>query len=125
MRRRLPPPWAYSAEGLGRGVSVSAGRQSAPSMFSSPSERASLSLNDVDVALTGLSEMAGEGVEQRRKELLSTLLARSTEAEQWCLRRLLLGELRQGALEGLVAAAVADASRSQRRKPEARIGAHW
>lgn len=75
-----------------------------------PAERASLSLTDVDVALTSLSEMAGGGVEQRRVELLSTLLSRATEAEQRFLRRLLVGELRQGALEGLVAAAVAEAS---------------
>ena len=67
----------------------------------------SLTLGDVDTALSELEELAGEGVETRRRDALGALLARSTEKEQLFLRRLLVGELRQGALEGIVTNAVA------------------
>jgi DNA ligase-1 len=66
-----------------------------------------LTLAEVDATLGSLAEMSGPGVESRRRDELSSLLARATESEQRFLRRLLVGELRQGALEGIVADAVA------------------
>ena len=67
----------------------------------------SLTLVDVDTALSELEELSGEGVEARRRDALGALLARATDAEQLFLRRLLVSELRQGALEGIVTNAVA------------------
>ena len=66
-----------------------------------------MTLVDVDTALSELEELSGEGVEARRRDALGALLARATDAEQLFLRRLLVSELRQGALEGIVTNAVA------------------
>ena len=66
-----------------------------------------LTLADLDAALARLAELSGAGVEERRREQLRTLLSSATAAEQLFIRRLLVGELRQGALEGLVTDAVA------------------
>lgn len=50
------------------------------------------------------------GSQARRRQLLEELLRRATGDEQAFLRRLLVGELRQGALEGLMVDAVSAAS---------------
>ena len=71
---------------------------------------ASLTVADVDGALTGLAATAGPGSTARREELLDRLLGAATGAEQHFLVRLLTGELRQGALEGVVLDAVASAA---------------
>ncbi len=72
-----------------------------------PAGEPALTLVEADSTLTALDEMSGQGVEARRRETLEELFARATEAEQLFLRRLLVGELRQGALEGVVTDAVA------------------
>jgi len=66
-----------------------------------------LELLEVDAALTAIAEIAGSGSQGRRRALLDGVFARATEDEQRFLRSLLLGELRQGALEGVMADAVA------------------
>jgi ATP-dependent DNA ligase I len=71
---------------------------------------ASLELGEVDAALRRIGETTGRGSQSARKVLLAQLFGRATEAEQRFLVRLLLGELRQGALEGVMADAVARAS---------------
>ncbi len=58
---------------------------------------------------TALDEMAGATPRQRR-ELLHGLMARATASEQSFLKALLVGELRQGALEGIMLDALAKAS---------------
>jgi ATP-dependent DNA ligase I len=68
---------------------------------------ASLSIADVDAALDAIATVAGAGSGAARAEILGSLLARATATEQDFLRRLLYGELRQGALEGVLAEAVA------------------
>lgn len=70
---------------------------------------AALRLLDVDAALDEIAGLGGPGSQTRRAELLTALLAAATGPEQDFLRGLLLGELRQGALEGLVAQALAAA----------------
>jgi DNA ligase-1 len=75
-----------------------------------PAGSASLELSDVDHTLDELAAARGAGVMERRTRLLSALWARATEEEQRFLRHLLLGELRQGALEALVLEAVAQAA---------------
>jgi len=75
--------------------------------------RAELALRDVDAALEAIMRTGGAGSVAGRTRLLAALLARATKSEQEFLVRLLLGELRQGALEGLMIEAVAAAARLQ------------
>jgi DNA ligase 1 len=69
-----------------------------------------LTVTDVDAALAQVSGMRGAGSAARRSEVLNALFARATAAEQQFLVHLLAGELRQGALEGIMGDAVAAAS---------------
>jgi DNA ligase-1 len=75
-----------------------------------PAAGPSLAILDVDACLTALEACAGAGSQGERNRLLTALLGGATEAEQWFLRRLLVGELRQGALAGVMNDAVAKAS---------------
>ncbi len=61
-----------------------------------------LTVREVDAALERLSALAGAGSQGARRTALSELLGRATEPEQTYLRGLLTGELRQGALDGVV-----------------------
>jgi DNA ligase-1 len=75
-----------------------------------PAPTASLTLVEVDRAFTRVAEVRGSGSSSERLRLLSSLLSRATRREQDFLARLVLGELRQGALEGVLLEAVAQAS---------------
>jgi DNA ligase-1 len=75
-----------------------------------PAATPSLDLIEVDRTIGELAAVAGRGSEQRRRQLLNHLLARATADEQHFLVRLLMGELRQGALEGIMIEALAKAS---------------
>lgn len=69
-----------------------------------------LTLTEVDAALTRLAGTEGEGSVSARRGELEALAAAAT-ADEWAfLRRVILGELRTGALEGVVTDAVARAS---------------
>jgi DNA ligase-1 len=70
----------------------------------------SLTIADVDAALERIAGVSGSGSKGERLRILSALFARATDAERDFLARLLLGELRQGALESLMIDAVALAS---------------
>jgi DNA ligase-1 len=71
----------------------------------------SLELSDVDAAFDRISQVAaGKGSAAERQRLLRELLARATSDEQHFLFRLVIGELRQGAVEGLMLEAVAKAA---------------
>lgn len=74
-----------------------------------PAAEPSLTILDVDRALDALGGLRGPGSQRSRAELLAGLLGRATAPEQDLLRRLLVGELRHGALEGLVTDATAKA----------------
>jgi ATP-dependent DNA ligase I len=76
-----------------------------------PAPEPSLTLNDVDAAFTAIGALAGKGSVAARKELVGSLLARATAREQNFLFRLLSGELHQGALEGVMAEAIARAAK--------------
>jgi DNA ligase 1 len=71
---------------------------------------AALTVADVDRALTELAGTTGPGSAGRREQLLDGLFGAATAPEQRFLVRLLAGELRQGALEGVVLDAVAAAA---------------
>jgi DNA ligase 1 len=73
-------------------------------------ETPSLTLHDVDEAFTQIAAMKGAGSTAARQQRLRDLLRRATHAEQDFIVRLLFGELRQGALEGVLVEAVARAS---------------
>jgi len=71
---------------------------------------ATLTVGEIDAALDTLAATSGPGSVAARDAVLRELLSRSTEPEADLLRRLLTGELRQGALESLVGEAVAVAA---------------
>ncbi|MFL6417785.1 MAG: ATP-dependent DNA ligase, partial [Bryobacteraceae bacterium] len=73
-------------------------------------EHPTLTILDVDRSLNELTEVSGTGSEQRRRGLLANLFSRATTSEGNFLRRLLVGELRQGALEGIMLDAMAKAA---------------
>jgi DNA ligase 1 len=75
-----------------------------------PSSVASLEILDLDSTLVELEGAEGAGSAAARQEILGRLISRATAAEGDFIRRLLTGELRQGALDGLMADAAARAS---------------
>lgn len=70
----------------------------------------SLTLLDVHRAFDEVAKARGSGSGAKRKAILGALFARATEEERELLKRLVLGELRQGALVGVMVEAVAEAS---------------
>jgi DNA ligase-1 len=64
----------------------------------------------VDAALDRIAQLSGKGAASERRRLLGALLAELSPAERNFLARLLLGELRQGALAGVLLEAVASAA---------------
>jgi ATP-dependent DNA ligase I len=70
----------------------------------------SLTILGLDQALTDIKAVAGKGSAASRKHLLTSLLGAATADEQRFLVRLLSGELRQGALDGVMTDAVARAA---------------
>jgi DNA ligase-1 len=69
-----------------------------------------LTIHDVDAAFERIARMKGPGSSQARQEALGKLFAQATRDEQDFLKRLLLGELRQGAQEGVLIEAIARAA---------------
>ncbi|NND01984.1 MAG: ATP-dependent DNA ligase [Acidimicrobiia bacterium] len=74
-----------------------------------PAEEPSLTLADVNGILSDLQNTRGAGSRAKRAELLSNLMAAATPDEQALLFGLLGGGLRQGALDGVMADALAAA----------------
>jgi DNA ligase-1 len=70
---------------------------------------ATLGIADVDRVLEKLSRISGKGSAGAKKRLLGELFGRATGHEQDFLFRLMTGELRQGALEGIMVEALAKA----------------
>jgi DNA ligase-1 len=70
----------------------------------------SLSIAEVDGEIARLVDVRGSGSARRRAEALNGLFSRATSTEQRFLVRLLAGELRQGALAGVMADAIAAAA---------------
>ena len=75
-----------------------------------PAAEASMTLTEVDAAFEEIGTLAGPGSQARRRELLASLVGRATESERQFLFRLLAGDLRQGALAGVMTDAVAKAA---------------
>jgi DNA ligase-1 len=75
-----------------------------------PAAVATLEILDVERALERIASASGRGSQETRRRALEELFAHATEAEQRFLRGILHGELRQGALEGVMVEAVARAA---------------
>jgi DNA ligase-1 len=69
-----------------------------------------LTLLDVDEAFEALAAAAGPGSQRRREEVLEGLLRAATADERELLGALIVREVRQGSLEGLLVEAVAAAT---------------
>jgi DNA ligase 1 len=76
-----------------------------------PATVSTLTLHDVDTTFERVAAFSGAGSARAKNEALGAMFAAATEAEQDFLTRLLFGELRQGAQEGVLLDAVARAAR--------------
>jgi len=70
----------------------------------------SLAVRDLDQAITDVKGTTGSGSHECRRDVLAQLLTRATSDEADFIRRLFAGELRQGALGGIMVDAVAKAA---------------
>ncbi|MDQ2826884.1 MAG: ATP-dependent DNA ligase, partial [Actinomycetota bacterium] len=75
-----------------------------------PASEGSLTITEVDDSVTVLAGLSGAGSGNARVDLLGALFERATAEEGAFLTRLLGGEMRQGALSGVMADAVARAA---------------
>lgn len=75
-----------------------------------PASEPSLSVNDVVSTFDRLAATSGTGSNARRRRLVEDLMAAATVDEQGFLYGLIMGEVRQGALEGVMVEAVARAA---------------
>jgi DNA ligase-1 len=75
-----------------------------------PAAVASLTVAEVEAAFAAIGTLSGAGSQRARRDAVRALLARADADEQAFLLRLLLGDLRQGALGGVMTDAVAKAA---------------
>jgi DNA ligase 1 len=75
-----------------------------------PAGQASLTVAETEQAFTDIGAQSGTGSQGRRQQMLLELFGRATSEEQAFLRRVITGELRQGALIGVMTDAIAVAS---------------
>jgi DNA ligase-1 len=75
-----------------------------------PAAHPTLTVSAVDAACTAIGALSGSGSQGRRAAAVEALFGAATEPEQAFLARLLGGELRQGALAGVMTDAVARAA---------------
>ncbi|MEU8248795.1 ATP-dependent DNA ligase [Nonomuraea sp. NPDC048916] len=75
-----------------------------------PKLAATATLTEVDALLSTIKAVSGQGSQATRKALVSRLFTGLTSQEQAFMLRLLGGELRQGALDGVMIEAIAKAS---------------
>jgi ATP-dependent DNA ligase I len=69
-----------------------------------------LTLTETDAAFEAIGALGGPGSQGQRRALLASLISRATDTERQFLFRLIAGDLRQGALEGVMTEAVARAA---------------
>lgn len=111
--RELGPEEAPSAvallSGESRRMRVGAG-PAALRDLPDPAERPTLGVRETEEVLARIAAVHGPGAQTERRQLLHGLFARATGEEQHFLGAVLVGELRQGALDALMGDAVARAS---------------
>jgi DNA ligase-1 len=75
-----------------------------------PAASASITIAEFDRAITEVQAATGRGSAAKRKQILGDLLGQATEHEADFVKRLFTGELRQGALAGVMVDAIARAA---------------
>src|SRR5258705_747974 len=75
-----------------------------------PATESTLELREVDMAFEQLLSVRGKNSSAERARLLGDLFSRATADEQGFLAALMIGEVRQGALEGVMLEAIAKAA---------------
>ncbi|TMK70206.1 MAG: hypothetical protein E6G50_09645, partial [Actinobacteria bacterium] len=112
--RRLEPAEVPIATGFLSGAPrqgrVGVGYSSVYAIDATAAASPSLTVDELDRAISQVEATTGGGSAGRRRELLSQLLVRATADEAGFVRRLFTGELRQGALAGLMVDAIAKAA---------------
>lgn len=96
--------------GLTRQGRIGVGWRSLVALGVAPAGAPSLTVAEVDDTFERLATVRGSGSAALRRQILDELFGAATESEQGFIRRLLTGELRQGALVGVMVDAVAVAS---------------
>jgi DNA ligase-1 len=96
--------------GIPRQGRVGVGYSTVYGLEHAPALEPTLTVGELDRAIVAVSEATGAGSVARRKRILGDLLARATDEEAAFVKRLFTGELRQGALAGLMVDAVAKAA---------------
>ena len=96
--------------GVPRQGQVGVGYSTIYGIESAPAPEPSLSVDDLDRAIAEIQAMSGAGSAAERKQLLGELLGRATDQEADFVKRLFTGDLRQGALGGLMVDAIAKAA---------------
>jgi DNA ligase-1 len=87
-----------------------AAAQADPGLPDAPPAGPALTLSDTDAAFEAIGRVTGPGSQAERRSLLAEFFGRATMSEREFLVRLLAGDLRQGALEGVMTDAVAKAA---------------
>ena len=112
--RRLEPDEVAPAVGFLTGVPrqgrVGVGYATIYGIERAPAQEPTITIEDLDRAIAAVQGMTGSGSAVRRGEYLADLLGRASEPEADFIKRLFTGELRQGALAGLMIDAVAKAA---------------
>ena len=96
--------------GVPRQGRVGVGYSTIHGLEHAPSAEPSLTIADLDRAITQVQETTGAGSAAARGQILGELLGRATEHEADFVKRLFTGELRQGALAGVMVDAIAKAA---------------
>ena len=100
-------PWLSGDIRQGR---LAVGYPTLQSATGRPAPSPALSIADVDAAFQSLKTAKGKGSAAAKQNQLNQLFDRATAQEQDFLLRLIVGELRQGALEGVMLEALAAAA---------------
>ena len=112
--KRLAPEEVPIAVGFLSGVPrqgrVGVGYSTIYGVECEPAAAPSLTIGELERAIVAVQSATGAGSAAARREILVGLLGRATADEADFVRRLLTGELRQGALAGLMIDAVAKAA---------------
>ena len=116
--RTLPAEWvevgvSYLAGDLPQGRIGVGPASIQAALGAEPAVAPSLTLAETHGAFDRIAALTGAGSSTERGRVLRALFARATALEQDFLARILLGELRQGAQEGVLLEAVARASGSE------------
>jgi DNA ligase-1 len=113
--KRVPQPDAHTVLALLSGSTRQGRMGIGPTALQEASgvaaaDEPTLTVADVDEQFERIGAASGEGSARAKEAALGDLLRRATRDEQSFLTRLLFGELRQGALEGVLLEAIAKAT---------------